>query len=281
MIRFSRETDIPDLIGLWQEAFGDDEEWISDFLDGFYIPDNTLVDEQNGEIAATLYLIEGDMLIGDKAYPSYYLYAACTGEKFRGRGIMTRLLDFAAREAESRGRYFICLRPGEKSLFDFYGERGYIKAFGKRHITVKRSDGESTLCPDEYQNPSVMRNKAFCNCDYFALGGDGVDKAIELSVKGGARLFKCCKGYALYTVNSTKCTVNEFAFTDECIADFAKYIFANHQCDIVTFSLVCNRSDTLNGEDNFDYDAMALPLNGEASKAISDVKNAYLGLTLE
>lgn len=282
MIRLSQRSDLPELIELWQEAFGDDKEWIESFIDAFYIPNNTLLDVQNNEISAALYLIDGDMLIGGKRHAAYYLYAACTKIKFRGKGIMTRLLEFAANEARQRGRNFICLKPGEKSLFDFYESRGYLKAFGKRRLTVVRKNAPSRkteITCEEVQSLAALRNKAFGDCNYFAFGDDAVRNAISLSIKGGARLFTCRKGYALYTVNSTKCTVNEFTFTDDYIDEFAKYIFANHHCDFVSFMLASRKVPEEKG--TFESDAMILPLNREAAEAIGEINDAYLGLTLE
>ena len=45
MIRLSQSKDIPDIIALWSEAFGDSEEDIRFFLDRKYIPENTVVIE--------------------------------------------------------------------------------------------------------------------------------------------------------------------------------------------------------------------------------------------
>ena len=95
MIRLSQTKDIPDLITLWNEAFGDSEEDIRFFLDRKYIPENTVVYDDNGKIASVLFLLSGDMRISGKDYPSYYLYAAATLQSHRGKGIMGQMLEYS------------------------------------------------------------------------------------------------------------------------------------------------------------------------------------------
>ena len=95
MIRFSLYDDIPAMTALWQEAFGDDESFINAFFKGFYTPQNVPVFVIDGEIAAMLFLLDGELSIGGKIYPAYYLYAASTKKSHRGKGLMTELLDFS------------------------------------------------------------------------------------------------------------------------------------------------------------------------------------------
>ena len=51
MIRFSLYDDIPAMTALWQEAFGDDESFISAFLRSFYPPQNAPTAVIDGETA--------------------------------------------------------------------------------------------------------------------------------------------------------------------------------------------------------------------------------------
>lgn len=275
MIRYATENDRRSLISLWQEAFGDSEEYILQFLDSFFNSSNTPVVEADGEIAAMLFLLDGSMSIDGRIYPAYYLYAACTQKKYRGMGFMGELLEFSAKEARKSARAYICLKPGEKSLFDFYAKHGYLGIFGRRNVAVERQSNEAFYEETEQGDLFNLREAALCNCNHFIWNRESLDKAIFLSVYGGARLYSNCKGYSLYRQNSNECTVMEFTFTDDCIYKFANYIFSTTPCKRIEFSLI--PTDNAPCECN----AMALPLNEEAKQAVCGMTNAYLGVTLE
>lgn len=277
MIRYATENDKRSLISLWQEAFGDSEEYILKFLDSFFNSSNTPVVEADGEIAAMLFLLDGSMSIGGRIYPAYYLYAACTQKKYRGRGFMSELLKFSAKEARKRGRAYICLKPGEKSLFDFYAKHGYLGIFGRRSITVERQRNEAFFEPCEQADLFSLRETALHNYNYFVWERESFEKAISLSVYGGARIYSNCKGYSLYSQNDDECTVMEFTFTDDYIDKFANYIFSTTPCKRVRFSLI----STGDADTDCECNAMALPLNEDAKRAVCGIVNAYLGLTLE
>ena len=243
MIRFSLYDDIPAMTALWQEAFGDDERFINAFFKGFYTPQNVPVFVIDGEIAAMLFLLDGELSIGGKRYPAYYLYAASTKKSYRGKGLMTELLDFSARTAADRGQAFICLKPGEKELFDFYEKRGYLPAFGRKVFTVHRS--ELVKPSDIAHNNSAfdlfkLREAAFGSCDRFIWDKNFVNKAVKLSTCGGDKLFQGRKGYSLYSINDRVCNVKEFAFSCDFTAEFASYIFNNTDCESINFSLACS-----------------------------------------
>ena len=282
MIRFSTFDDIHAMTALWQEAFGDDESFISAFLRSFYTPHNAPIAVIDGEIAAMLFLLDGEMSVGGKRYPAYYLYAACTKKSHRGKGLMTELLDFSARTAADRGQAFICLKPGEKELFDFYEKRGYLPAFGRKVFTVHRS--ELVKPSDIAHNNSAfdlleLCEAAFGSCDRFIWDKNSVNKAVKLSVCGGDRLFQNRKGYSLYSINDRVCTVKEFAFSCDFTAEFASFIFSNTYCESINFSLPCSAPCAFGAA--YECSGAALPLTKEAASAIKNVDNAYLGLTLD
>lgn len=282
MIRFSLYDDIPAMTALWQEAFGDDESFISAFLRSFYIPQNAPIAVIDGEIAAMLFLLDGEMSIGGKRYPAYYLYAASTKKSHRGKGLMTELLDFSARTAADRGQAFICLKPGEKELFDFYEKRSYLPVFGRRVFTVHRS--ELVKPSDIAHNNSAfdlfeLREAAFDSCDRFIWDKNSVNKAVKLSTCGGDKLFQGCKGYSLYSINGRVCTVKEFAFSCDFTAEFASYIFNNTDCESINFSLSGSAPCAFDAA--YECSGEALPLTKEAADAIINVDNVYLGLTLD
>lgn len=288
MIRFATHNDIKDIISLWHEAFGDSEEEIKFFLEKNFCPDNTLVIEENSAVASMLFLLEGNMQINGKDYSSYYLYAACTSESCRGRGMMAKLLEFAANTARSRNIHFICLMPGEKSLFDFYSKHGYVAAFSKKILKI----GFSEIDTDEFSAYSssvlsakpelfeLLRNNAFSKYDYFKWNNDAINFAFEHTKLYGGQAFKSTKGYALYSFIGYDIVVKEFAFTPEFLPLFAAYLNEKHNFDNLIFNLPADYPACI-GNCQIVESAMLLPVTDIGNALTNDVKNAYLGLTLD
>ncbi len=280
MIRFSTEKDIDGIIHLWNEAFGDSEEEILFFLNNRFEAKNTLVFEINGEIASMLFLLEGDMHIDDIDYPSYYLYAACTLKKYRGRGLMAELLNFSKSIAYERKKYFICLKPGEKTLFDFYEKNGYKTVF-----TLKRCVYDSIFCSaDKKENYSEfncnrekLRNESFDGYCYFKWDKHFIDFAFLHNNFFGGYAFETCKGYALYSKNDSSLTVKETTFTSiSSVFESLKRELKSDNC-----ILTVNFPSWIDDAGEIVPSAMMTATNKHAEKIMNNIENAYLGLTLE
>lgn len=124
LVRFENEKLRKAAVALWQEAFGDSEEYINFFLNTHsgcaFVP---LV--ENSELLSALYLIDGEL----NGVDGFYLFAAATFREHRSKGYMARLLKLAEEKAKQKGKSFIALVPAEKSLFDYYSRFGYQTAF--------------------------------------------------------------------------------------------------------------------------------------------------------
>lgn len=285
MIRFATHNDIKDIITLWHEAFGDAEAEIKFFLENKFCPDNTLVVEENSGVVSMLFLIEGNLQINSKDYHSYYLYAACTSKSCRGRGLMAELLEFAANTAKSRNIHFICLMPGEKSLFDFYSKHGYVAAFSKKILKIGFSEidaGEFSACNSSVlrAQPEFLRNNAFSNYDYFKWNNDAINFAFEHTKLYGGQVFESTKGYALYSFVGSDVVVKEFAFTHDFLPFFAADLRKNLSFDNLIFYLPADYPADI-GNCQIVKSAMLLPITDIGKNLSSDIKNAYLGLTLD
>lgn len=284
MIRFASNNDINGIVDLWHEAFGDSAAEIKFFLDNKFKPENTLVFEENKKIASMLFLLDGEMCINNSNYAAYYLYAACTAHEYRGRGLMSELLKFAQKTAYERNVYFICLMPAEDSLFDYYSRFGYLPVFTKKLLDIKRADlsdkPQSILNDSGIYSLKDLRDKSFKGIDRFVW----CDSAISFAFKH-AKMYDGCtfvtdKGYALYSLNSSKITVKEFAFSRHEIANIAAFLFKKHNIDEITFILPIQYECRF-GSAVTQKSGMLLPVNVEADELIKNVKNAYLGLTLD
>lgn len=284
MIRFSTNNDIDKIISLWHEAFGDSEDEIRFFLDNKFTAENTLVSEENGEIASMLFLLDGRMSIKGTDYPAYYLYAACTAQKYRGRGLMASLLKFAQKTAYERKTDFICLMPGEKSLFNFYEKHGYLTTFSRKILTVSRTEIQDIQCENTSDSAESelenLRNSAFEGTDIFKWDDKSVLFAMKQTELYGGYTFLGCKGYILYTISGTEVTVKEFAFNSQDLTSVLSLLAKKHIFDNIVLNLPSDYPTNI-GSYKIIPSAMMLPINENARLIASDIKNAYLGLTLD
>ena len=215
MIRFAQNSDIDSMISLWNEAFGDSEEDIRFFIDNKFIPENTVVYDDDGKVVSMLFLLEGNLSVKGVSYSSYYLYAACTAKSCRGRGIMAMLLEKAKEITAERNRYFICLMPGEKSLFSFYERFGYKSIFSRKILNISGCDIKSDAAEaeaSEQTDYAALRNNAFKDSDRFDWDNNSIEFACKHHELYGGKRLETCKGYVLYSVDNEIVYVKELAF---------------------------------------------------------------------
>lgn len=109
------------IIALWQEAFGDEREYIEFFLDG--CTDKVCIGAtEKGKLVSFLFLLNGSVC----KLSCKYIYAACTLKEYRGRGIMGKLISFAKGYCRDNGVDLIFLVPGEESLYSYYEKFGFV-----------------------------------------------------------------------------------------------------------------------------------------------------------
>ena len=173
MIRCSVDNDKEGIISLWKEAFGDSRREIEFFLKNKFVPENTVVYEENGEIISQLFLLNGEMCFNGVDYSSYYLYAACTSQKHRGKGIMGRMLEFSKSLAKERGIDCICLMPAEDSLYNFYSKFGFKPIFKRKTVKISSEDIEKLNVYSQnhsdfsFKPVNRIRDERFENINYF------------------------------------------------------------------------------------------------------------------
>lgn len=274
MIRYSNENDINNMTFLWNEAFGDSEEDIMFFINQKFNPQNTLVYDVDGKIASMLFLLEGNMRINNKMYPSYYLYAACTLNEYRGRGYMSLLLDFAKKTASDRGYYYICLLPASESLYGYYEKYGYKPVFKKKIFTVSSDKIIEMPLSENYDSNNLfsLRENAFKDIDMFVWDNESINFAFEHHKLYGGQALSSCKGYMLHSANGSKTIVKEYCFTE--------FFGSIKDTENVTFYLPVDYS--VNSEDfEIVNSGMILPINKKSEELLKIINNPYLGLTLD
>lgn len=283
MIRLSSENDINGIVCLWEESFGDSEKDIFFFLNTHYKPHNTIVCELDDEIVSVLFLLDGEMHIDGVDYPSYYLYAACTSLKYRGKGYMGDLLRFAQSISAERNRFFIALKPAEESLYNYYAKFGYRPVFTKKTAVLDKADlCENTVCECDYNisELSIIRNRFFNDINYFKWDEKSVKFAFDHHKYFGGEVLANRNGYILYSVDGRKLIVKESAFTQKEFLFCVSEIIKNIDIDSVRVELPygyefeCSKNESGNA-------GMLLPLCDEADYLLKNINDAYLALTLD
>ena len=106
---------------LWQEAFGDSDEFLDMFSSVAYAPERSRTISVDGDLAAVLYWFDCEY-DGKKIA---YIYAVATAKAYRGRGLCHRLMTQAHQHLRDNGYVGAILVPGSKELFDLYADMGY------------------------------------------------------------------------------------------------------------------------------------------------------------
>ena len=116
-----RKSQIPALRGLWQEAFGDTEDFLDDFWRTAFDVNRCRCAVVDGNVAATLYWFDC-LHVGRRIA---YVYAVATARAYRRQGISHELMENTHRHLEGLGYEGVILVPGSKELFRFYEGMGY------------------------------------------------------------------------------------------------------------------------------------------------------------
>lgn len=197
-IRQAEEKDMPRIIEIWQEAFGDSKEEIEAFFRFLQKEVRTYVAEdeggaEEGRIAGQLCVLPALLFseTGEKV-PAAYLYAVATAEEFRNRGICTLLLKEVHKilQAENRIPFLV---PAEEKLLLFYQERGYFPCFSEE-LTEVSLEGDTEedieITPISSEEYIALRKKAFGKTPHAELSKECVKYALHLHKEAGGSCVK-------------------------------------------------------------------------------------------
>ncbi len=167
MISFAKEEHKNGIISLWQEAFGDSEEVVLDYMNALYTPDNMIVYTEGEKVVAMASMLA----ISCKAKKGRYVYAVATAKSHRGKGLCKEVMSFVEKAARERGESFLILVPAEKSLFEFYEKMGYNHTVFVPDYAEFNENGE-ILTTDEYYS---IRESVFGGADLIGWDRETLD----------------------------------------------------------------------------------------------------------
>lgn len=125
-------THVPALRRLWADVFGDTEAYLDLFFSTGYSPENCLLIEDEGAVAAALYWLDMDCPGGRLAY----LYAVATAPGHRGKGLCRKLMAKTHETLAQRGYAGAVLVPQGEDLFAMYAKFGYRVSSTLREFTA-------------------------------------------------------------------------------------------------------------------------------------------------
>ena len=139
----------PQLEALWQEAFGDTEEFIDGFFCTAFSPARCRCMVINKKVAAALYWMPCEHL-GKKIA---YIYGVATDTAFRRKGFCHQLMKDTLQHLSALGYAGAVLVPAGEALRSFYGKMGFCNFGGIREFTCVQG-GQSValrkIAPEEY-----------------------------------------------------------------------------------------------------------------------------------
>ena len=132
---------IPALRALWQEAFGDTDEFLDIFFKTAFHPGRCRGIFDGDRALAALYWF--DCTCDGKQIA--YIYAVATAGSQRGQGLCRSLMADTHRYLQALGYEYALLVPGSKSLFDMYKKMGYADCSSIRELYYEAGSGDLVL----------------------------------------------------------------------------------------------------------------------------------------
>ena len=153
MLIESKEKYIPSLLDLWKKVFGDSEEYIRLFFDKAYFDSECFAVIEEDKVISAFYLLKCSIKFNGEVYCGRYLYAAATLPDYRGKGLMSELINEALKYCESHNLDFIALVPADDGLYDYYD-----RPFGLS-LCHAWSSAPAFLLPMIFNNKKIMSHK--------------------------------------------------------------------------------------------------------------------------
>jgi len=123
---------------IWHEVFGDDPKfWDLQMENGFFSSNDLFVLLKDGEVVSSLCASVYSLNVGDFCLIIPYILCVSTKIAHRSKGYMRLLLNFAMEKLKERGYLLTALIPSEESLFNYYEQFGFFKAFYVKKIVFE------------------------------------------------------------------------------------------------------------------------------------------------
>lgn len=130
------QEQIPQLLRLWKEAFGDYDGFWELFLKNGFSPERCRCITENGQVTASLCWFDCSC----EGQKQAYVYAVVTDPAHRGKGLCRALLQDVHSYLRSRGYTAALLVPAEESLRQMYRKLGYADCSTVSEVSCSAAD---------------------------------------------------------------------------------------------------------------------------------------------
>lgn len=140
---------IPQLVTLWKEAFGEYDGFWELFLSTGFLPDHCRCITENGQPVAGLYWF--DCSCGQDKIA--YIYGVVTDSRQRGRGLCRKLMENVHSLLKSQGYSSVMLVPADEGLRRMYRKMGYENCTGIASVSCTMAEPPAeihSICAAEY-----------------------------------------------------------------------------------------------------------------------------------
>lgn len=137
MIRKAAPCDRERVKSLWSYCFYDSEPFLSWWFNRVYSAENTVIADENGNLAGALQTVDYGICVSDKVYNASYICGVSVWPQYRGNGIGARMLSFAEEDARRRGRDFLILISDAEGYYEKYG---YVSCFERTEYVFHPRD---------------------------------------------------------------------------------------------------------------------------------------------
>lgn len=186
-----RDTDEEAIRDIWKQSFGDEDDYISFYLEHRMTEENMLIIKQEGKAVSMASFLPVQYLHEGTYIDSCYVYAVATLPEYRGRGFAARIMEFAEELYEQP----LLLAPADESLISYYEKLGFQRAFphtrqqftsGVQALEVREKSAFSMeeVTAEEYTR---IRDYKCAREGYVRWDEQSVQYAMELCANGGGR----------------------------------------------------------------------------------------------
>ncbi|QOR36086.1 GNAT family N-acetyltransferase [Clostridium sp. 'deep sea'] len=116
-LRLANNSDLLEIKELWQYCFDDSEQFVNYYFKNRYIPENTLVIEENSRIITSLQMNQYQLHVANKTINTSYIVGISTLPDKRGIGLMKRILPAALQAIKSKGQSFALMMAIDSRLY--------------------------------------------------------------------------------------------------------------------------------------------------------------------
>ena len=280
--RLATTEDKRALYALWQNTFGDEPAVIDRFFQ-CVTPNDIVVCGENGNPVSALYMPRVELRCGEKTLSAAYIYAAATDTAYRGRGLMTYLLQFAAENAQRQSLDGLYLVPAERTLLDYYGARGFVTTFSKKLVQYSRSElkalceNPATALPASASQFFKTREQALPEIWHPAYSETILNFSLFINKQYGSETLLTDCGYAVYESEENAVQVTDFCCEEGKEAALLGALLQKTDAAKFAFSMPVPRQiGSVLGK--IVPAGMWQPLSKSAQQ--TEMPNGYIGITL-